>query len=93
MRSKDYQAAGYASFKEYEEARKRAYDWSSNKSVQQVSAFKPAFTAQQTKSYSKAFAAKSKSKTEFIEDLAAYLHESNPEAYPDADDWEFWQNY
>lgn len=83
----------YSSKRDYEKARRQAIAWSNKKSKSPVSKFKTSFSAEQTYIYNVAFVDKKKSHTEFLEALAAYLHQEDPENYPSESDTEFWANY
>lgn len=92
---KDWEKAGYATHKDYVSARAKARSWSELHSQKPVTAFNPRSTPQQTRDYLSAFRVeKDKKHTAYIRDLAKYLHDVDPEAYPDYDsDPEFWNNY
>lgn len=91
----DWEKVGYGSHREYVQARAQAREWSEKHSQKPVSKFRPSFTPQQTRNYVDAFRVRPQEKhRSYIQKLAEYLHEIDPEEYPDYDpDSEFWQNY
>lgn len=91
----DWKKAGYASHAEYVQARAQARSWSEIHSSKSVSKFRPTFTPQQTRNYVQAFRVdKNENHSSYIQRLAEYLHELEPEEYPEYDiESEFWQNY
>lgn len=90
----DYKAAGYKSHASYAAERSAAKRWSDAHSKQGVSAFNPRMNPQQTHQYVNTFVHKPTSNKDFIRQLADYLHDIDPERYPDYDsDTEFWNNY